>query len=1007
MDIVNARRFAVAAVIIAAVALVPLVALATEAELYFASDKNGENRVTKVREGDQVWIVVYDPDEDIDCDVRDKVWTDIKVMDIKTGAHIVWKSYMTKDGDANSLKFEQPGYVPYKGHWPGTTAGFLGEDFLEEVNSSTGLFVSRRPFQIGTRVSFADGADQTHIVGPYDGKGPNVTPTDFIWGNYMYVDEDDDNQGDDRIWVGRAGEYILASGPTGIVAPPRDGIAYLPPGIDDVDVHKKDYMLGRFGNLDTVTGLYVDPDDAGDVALAQLKLNDAKSTITWDREIYPDGNEAATITIVDDDENLNCNKVEKVPVFVIVNPGSWRNQTGSMSATDFCTLKRYGGVRDTVGSVLDQSLVWHNIYNSGLAALNLGSKSKQRTVDGSYYIQYPTTTPWDPAGTNGVTRVMFYASETTSDSGIFELRLNSILRDLGFNSLNVRDVLVAYYIDPNDQDDFSLATAYIEERQHSQLRFTDASRATQDVYWLGRDPVYVELIDENANEDACCPEKVVVHVCDPHEVDDVEWLVLDEMSSNSPIFFTYIGMRLASVWDALGIGDPGASGGYSLRLDNWELEAFNEDKIYARYNDVVYRESDVDALGDTNTDLPAWFPPRIDHTRVINDVSFAVLEVGDTQVFDGDETQMHFLDRNGNRVGTYANSDCVFVEVSDPDQNEDRNRRERIDAYWDGSAGWGQQQPFGPANFASNHAECGYLETDVHPVNALLGDTNIFDDGQWATLYVMNPRTGRWAPLDLVETGIDTGVFVSVTCVDLVDRYDCVPTLGVLPGDTLLAAYQDPSNHSDVAWVSIRVAIGGAAMTGSTTQFVDVEGDPVAAYLIGEPLYVKVIDSSLSGAGSIPEALSIDGATYDLVAYPAGGSGAFWAGPIDLVCNVGDKVTATYTDPSDPSDTSSATVQIVAGTLDVDRFYAAPSPFDDEATFAYVGDGLAETFAVFVYNLSGRLVWSALEENVLGVVWDGVGDRGDPVANGAYIYVVTATGNGRTFQGKGTLFVNR
>ena len=197
----NARWIAIAALVVSIVVILPLAGLATEAELYFASDKNGENRVTKVREGDQVWIVVYDPDEDIDCDVRDKVWTDVKVIDVKTGAHIVWKSYLDKDGDAAGVKFDEVGYVPYKGHWPGTTGGYLGEDFLEEVDASTGLFVSRRPFQIGTRVDFgSDGSEHTHIVGPYDGKGPNVTPTDFMWGNFLYADSDDtddDDHGDD------------------------------------------------------------------------------------------------------------------------------------------------------------------------------------------------------------------------------------------------------------------------------------------------------------------------------------------------------------------------------------------------------------------------------------------------------------------------------------------------------------------------------------------------------------------------------------------------------------------------------------------------------------------------------------------------------------------------------------------------------------------------------------------------------------------------------------------
>ena len=94
MGIVNARWIAIAALAVSIVVIPLFAGLATESELYFSSDKNGENRVTKVREGDQIWIVVYDPDEDIDCDVRDKVWTDVKVIDVKTGAHIVWKSYL-------------------------------------------------------------------------------------------------------------------------------------------------------------------------------------------------------------------------------------------------------------------------------------------------------------------------------------------------------------------------------------------------------------------------------------------------------------------------------------------------------------------------------------------------------------------------------------------------------------------------------------------------------------------------------------------------------------------------------------------------------------------------------------------------------------------------------------------------------------------------------------------------------------------------------------------------
>ena len=1027
MDIVNARWKVAVALVISIVVVLPIVGLATDAELYFSADKNGENRVTKVREGDEIWIVVYDPDEDIDCDVRDKVWTDIKVMDTKTGAHIVWRSYLTDAGDAEGDPFGDPNYQPYKGHWPGVSAGWLGADYLEEIDHATGLFVSRRPFHIGTRIAFSsDGRDHAHIVGPYTGAGPGVVPTDFQWGGYLYADTftDADDVGDDRVWVDALQRFVLATDPGSEVPP---GGANLPPG--DGGAAAEDYMLGRFENMDTLVGLYVDQNDPSDVALALGKLNDTEATITWGREVYPDGNEAAMITVVDPDENLSHSDIEMVPVFVLVNPGSWNPPGGDpTSANDFCMLKRYGGVVSTVGDygnaaaavAHDQAIAWYNIYSCYDPDANPGERgnwldlaadgSNQPNAQGTYYIDYPTAgennvTAFDTASNSGVTRVMFYATETESDSGIFQVSFNSILRDLGFDELVDRDVLVAYYVDPNDQDDFKLSIAYIEEKDHSRLRFTDHARENEDVFWIGRTPVYIEVVDENANVDACCPEKVVVQVCDPHEVDDSEWLILDELSSNSSVFFTHSGMPLISVWDALGIGDPGANGGYSLQLDNWELEAFNEDSIYSRYVDAVYLPGDLAMLGDL--DINTAFPPRIQELRVPNDVSFAVFEVGDTQVYDGDQVTMYFLDRLGNRVDTYLNSDCVFVEVIDLDQDEDQLRRERIEGFWDGSGGNGQNIPFGPIDFDTNHADCGYEEVDVHLVNDLLGDTNIFSSGTWAKLYVLNPRNGRWAPVDLLETGIASGDFVSVTCIDLVDRYECTPTLGVLPGDTILASYQDPSNHSDVAWISIKVGIGGAFAAGSSTSFVDASGGDVAAYIAGEDAYVKVVDPSLAEAGSIPEALVVDGVAYDLAAFPSGGAGAFIAGPIPLAVGPGETVMATYTDPSDPSDTSSATILIVAGEFDVDRFYAAPNPFEDVVTFSFAGQGLAETFAVSVYDLAGRRLWTGEDANVLGIMWDGRNERGDLIANGAYVYVIAASGSEKTFSDKGMLFVRR
>jgi len=1080
------RNVVAGAVMFLLVALFAWSALATDGELYFSSDSRGQNRVTNVQEGDSVFIVVYDPDENIDCDVRDKFWTDIKVMDPKTGAYIVWVSYKWPRagmdvlidppfGDADGILYNEMEYVPYKGHWPGNSAGSLAFDFMEETGADTGLFVSHRAFQVGTRVNYNDPVANTHVVDDsihgivaWEEEGLSGIPYDFQGGNWGY-------------WfgAGRGALYTTAAGADadsddleffvfdsmdpvaawGIIRSMRDTFAVLPPpwyepqdpGIDKIDTQYM-YVLGRFENMDTLTGLYQDQNDPTDVALGLMKIIDTEATITWDNEIYKDANTAAKITVTDPDENLNCNEIEYVPVFIIVNPGSWNPvQTESIdgevmySPTNFCSLKMTGGVVpgdvQTRGALCEnykadvyidypfdgESIRWYNIYDSGIdeylggGPIDLGNHQPQE--EGSYYMQYAvagSTDAWGDANVNvfdtencaGLARVMFFAQETEVNSGIFELNLNSILDDLGFNSLNVRDVLVAYYLDPNDEDDFKLAVSYIEERMHSITSFTDASRMDKSIYWLGRDPVYVQVIDSNANTDPCCPEQVVVHVCDPHNEDDVEWLILDEQGAgNSSVFFTNGGTVLRPVWDAMGIGEAVPAlfglGGFQLWFDNWKVEAYNEDDIYARYNDVYYTDDEDGMLGIGDANPFTAMPPRIDRVRVANDVSFDLMSIADTQVYDGSATKMYFLDRQGNRVSGYVNSDCVFVEVIDPDQDEDQYRRERVDAFWDG----GQNLPFGP--FALNPWECLYEQEYTHPVNALLGDTNIFNNGTYAMLYVLNPRNGRWAGIDIMETGVATGDFVSVICIDLVSVYTCVPTLGVLPGDTVLAMYQDPSNHSDSAWISIKVGVGGGGTPpgqASKTDFVNATGTVVASYTDADSVYVKVKDPSRAGATVLQDAVKIGTVTFDVTPLAGATTDTFITAAITLSeigAEAGDTITATYVDPMDPSDTSWDTITIVASELNVEEFIATPNPFSTEVAFGYVGSGIATEFEVAVYDLSGHVVWSETKANVTEVVWDGKNEAGASLANGGYIYVVMATDGTNTFTGKGTVFINR
>ena len=756
-------------------------------------------------------------------------------------------------------------------------------------------------------------------------------------------------------------------------------------------------LRGRFENNNTLVALYQDPNDPTDIAMAMLKITDYEARISWDREIFRDPRGAATITVVDPDENLNSNRVEFVPVFIIVNPGSW-NPVSPNSPANFSMLLNSGGVDPATGAVRNAPIRWHNIYDSGLPTTTLPD-SRQPIMPGSFFIEYPTygegnVTHFDTDTDSGITRVMFYAQETGVDTGIFRLNLNDIRKDLGFNMLSVRDVLVAFYVDPNDFDDFTLATAYIGEHRHAAVNFTGPGRVPQTEFWLGRDPIHVQVIDANANVDACCPEQVVVHIVNVNSGDS-EWIILDEIGANSPIFFSNAAVELLPVWDAL--GGPVNVGGFQLQIDNWQLEAFNEDSIFVRYNDVHYTTAVMAGLGDSS--VATSYPPTINTVRVANDVAFDLMEIASTEVFDGVSVQMTFLDRIGNKITGYTAADGVFIMVTDLDQNEDVRRRERISGTWDGN----QNLPFGPVE-------------GTHPVSQMLGTDNIFGTYERAHLYILNPRNGRWASVDLLETGINTGIFVSVVCIELSARHAYLPglpTLDVRPGDTILAVYQDPSNHSDSAWISIQVDRGGEVVPPveiSTTTFVDAAGVPVTTYTDADDIFVRVVDLTHAGAVAILDAVEIEGMTFDLAPLVGAPAGTFITAAISMAAlgvGAGDTITATYTDPRDPADISTDTIAIIADELYVVRFFAGPNPFAHTTHFTFEGTGIAAEFTVAVYDLSGRMVWTRTMQNVTGITWDGRDADGQLLANAPYRFVIMATDGVNDFTGQGTVFINR
>jgi len=242
-------------------ALFALAALATTAEMYFSSDKNGANRVTNIQEGDSIWIVVYDPDENIDCDVRDKIWTDIKVFDPKTGAYIVWISYQVNDpGVAGvapfNVYYDDPTYIPFQGHFPGN-AGSLLYDYLEETGADTGLFVSSRAFQVGSRENFAQPVLNTHVVDDSIHPNPNgatfgvpniagqIWLQDFQWGGYEYI-------------AGFRDYFDGSPAPAAVATVTMNWPDLLnpifPAGRTGIPA-AADYLVGRFENNNTLVGM--------------------------------------------------------------------------------------------------------------------------------------------------------------------------------------------------------------------------------------------------------------------------------------------------------------------------------------------------------------------------------------------------------------------------------------------------------------------------------------------------------------------------------------------------------------------------------------------------------------------------------------------------------------------------------------------------------------------------------------------------------------------------------
>jgi len=937
--------------------LLAAVAFATTAWAFdaYISDASGNPKYL-IYEGERIYVAINDPEKGA-CGI-DSFTADVLIFDFKTGAYL----------QLESVNFN-------------------------ELTAGSGIYLwDQSAVKVGDRLNWTPTAVEWDIGGQTITEQQALgfehwTGGSWTEGNWEYIDE-----------------YFAAFG---------DGDAERVQ-FTGVDYRDRD-IAGRFENMDTLVLLVKDNTDGRNIDTDQTKIADTVATLTVTPKTlnYGCGDICANIIVEinDPDEDLDPSRIDYVPFFVIVNPGSWVPDTGSTApppppppapptaaaayapkadglpagldpVTNFCGLMAHGGVNANgdplsyvyVDEPYKAPIRWYNVYQLR-------------------YIDYPDR--W-LAGGAVIGRVTFYAQETDVDSGLFRFNFGNLdqFQDwLGFDEFPIGTTVAFYYLDPNDFDDFVIDTAQVGERAHSRVELVDSAGVpiNREVK-IGHEGLYVRVYDADANVNACCQDRVVVHLCDPHNEDDSEYWLIDEVSNDSGIFGSKSGMPLLPVWDAVG--------GYQLVFDDWKFQAFNEDTVYVRYNSVNYRTEDLLALGDGIVGYPdavtgAYFPPVViegDDRYQPWDVSFDQVKVYDTQVFDGSSHSMWFLDGTYTPVTEIPVSGSLYLKVEDLDQNENPLMNEWIFGGWHKEAADRDSAPV-----------WGHVDARGNLLG--LAANSISGVARTSKVFIFNAQKHTWEQIDLRETGPDTGVFQSTTCVEVAGGEG---TLESTPEDTIVAFYQDPSNHSDIATIQIKVSQGGEA--GTTKPAPSVRFDQ-GTYQAGDTVVITVTDPVYALAGEISGAnvlvLKLDDMTLtSWNSLPAIGGGEFqvtYQLPEDLASGT---LTAEYTDPTDASRKATATAQVLAAELsDVTDVRPVPEVLVDQVAFTIYAEpegAVADSIEIAIYDLTGRKVAELSGTGTASVTWDG-----DALRNGAYIYVAVVEGAGKTWTFRGFVYIKR
>jgi hypothetical protein len=252
-------------------------------------------------------------------------------------------------------------------------------------------------------------------------------------------------------------------------------------------------------------------------------------------------------------------------------------------------------------------------------------------------------------------------------------------------------------------------------------------------------------------------------------------------------------------------------------------------------------------------------------------------------------------------------------------------------------------------------------------------------------------------------------------CVLVTDaRHPGDGNLGSRAGDTIMAFYQDPSNHHDISIISIKVSEGGAGAVTPPVVTLKVEFDRTS-YYPGDTVTITVTDEQYAGAAEIV-------GTNVLVLYDKDGGVITSWNRLDAVAGQPGKfrvtyvlpetvklgtITAKYTDPMMPTRTAQASATVVAKALaNVTGITVSPNPFKTSTTFTIQAEpagAVAEKITIAIYDLTGAKVDEIVGTNTASVTWTGKNLR-----NGAYIYVATVEGAGKVFGPfKGFVYIER